>query len=126
MKSDRAYAGEYIYLDNMPFIYEPLSGLFKTMSMAFGDNLRLEDIRRRGMVMSQWEMASVDGVPYLYNEERDTFYRLGNSEVRLSSDEYERKDRQGLVEYPWGEPFRKVVERERRWAAQQQDCERDR
>lgn len=126
MKDERKPAGECIFLDNMPFTYEPLTGSFLSRSLACEESLKLEEVRRRNMVMSHWEVATVDGVPFLYNGDRDTFYRLGNSQVQMTGEEVERKERQGLVAYPWGDAFRKIVQQERVWAERQRDEDMDR
>ena len=88
--------------------------------------MTLEDVRRRGMIMSLLQVVEVRGVPYLYEEKADTFYRLGNTKVRMTGDEFYRQDLQGRVSYPYGDGFRALIARERDYTAGLQRDDRDR
>lgn len=114
-----------VFLDNVQFRYDAEKGLFCCLSLA-SEDVTLEDVRRRGMTLSLYEVTVVRGVPYLYDEKADTLYRLGNVNERLTGDEFEMEDRRGMVSYPYGDAFRTVVLREKENAAGRQHAERDR
>ncbi|HEX2842061.1 hypothetical protein [Hyphomicrobium sp.] len=88
--------------------------------------MTLEEARRKGMTLSLYEVVVVGGVPYLYEEKRDTLYRLGNVNERMTGAEFERQDLQGRASYPYGEAFRAVVQKERECVFGAERCDRDR
>ena len=105
-----------VFLDNIQFRYDPERGLFSCLSIASWD-MTLEEVRRKGVTVSFYEVTVVRGIPYLFDEKADTFYRLGNSNVRMSGDDFYLEELRGMVSYPDGEEFRKVVARERDYMA---------
>jgi len=105
-----------VFLDNIQFRYDPERGLFSCLSIGSWD-MTLEEVRRKGVTVSFYEVTVVRGIPYLFDEKADTFYRLGNSNVRISGDDFYLEDLRGMVSYPDGEEFRKVVARERDYMA---------
>lgn len=103
-----------LFLDNVLFRYDAEKGLFSCLSLA-SEDVTLEEVRRRGMTLSFYEVTVVRGIPYLYEEKADTFYRLGNVKDRMSGAEFELEDLRGVISYPYGEEFRKVVAREKEY-----------
>lgn len=103
-----------VYLDNMPFAYDAQQGVFISSMALSNERLSLEDVRRRGMILSLLEIVTVDGVPFIYLEDRDRLYRLGNRKVEMTGDEFYERERGSsiAVAYPHGEAFRAVVEKE--------------
>lgn len=103
-----------VYLDNMPFAYDVQQGVFISSTALSNERLSLEDVRRRGMILSLLEVVTVDGVPFIYLEERDRLYRLGNRKVEMTGDEFYERERGSSIKvaYPYGEAFRAVVEKE--------------
>lgn len=114
-----------LFLDNVQFRYDAEKGLFCCLSWA-SEDVTLEEVRRRGMTLSLYEVTVVRGIPYLFDERTDILYRLGNVNERLTGDEFEMEDRQGTVSYPYGEAFRDVVRKEKAYATERQWSERDR
>ncbi len=114
---------QVLFLDNMMFAYNVEKGLFSSLSMA-SDDVSLEEVRRRGMTLSLYEVVVVRGIPYLYEEKTDTLYRLGNARERMSGEEFELEDMRGMARYPFGDEFRKVVEREKDYMVQTRDMKR--
>lgn len=106
--------GKVLFLDNMQFRYDVEKGLFASLSLA-SEDVTLEDVRKRGMTLSIYEVVVVRGIPYLYEEKGDTLYRLGNVKERMSGAEFEMEDMRGMAGYPYGEEFRKVVAREKEY-----------
>ena len=111
---------QVLFLDNVMFAYDVEKGLFSCLSLA-SEDMTLEEVRRRGVTMSLYEVVVVRGIPYLYEEKADTFFRLGNVKERMSGEEFELQDLQGRVSYPCGEAFRKVVARERAYVSGERD-----
>lgn len=103
-----------VYLDNMLFAYDARQGVFVSSTALSNERLSFEDIRRRGMILSLLEVVTVDGVPYVYLEERDRLYRLGNSKVEMSGEEFHARERGSSIKvgYPYGAGFRALVEKE--------------
>lgn len=103
-----------IYLDNVLHAYDAHEGVFVPSTALTTECLSLLDVRRRGMIVSMLEVVTVDGVPYIHVEERDRLYRLGNRKEQITGDEFYAGERGSRfkVEYPYGEAFRAVVERE--------------
>lgn len=117
--------GQVLFLDNVEFAFDVDRGLFRCLSIASQD-MTIEDVRRHVMTMSFLQVVSVKGVPYLYAERGDTFYLLGNMNVKMTGDEFEQQLVQGRVSYPYGDAFRAIVQKEKEYVAVMQRGERDR
>lgn len=116
-----------VFLDNMPFSYDAVEGVFKSSSALSDEHLTLQEVRRRGMIMSLYEVAAYDGVPYVYVPDRGMLYRLGNPGIQLSEDAFEIEERGGPRErFPHGEAFRALVEREMKPGERKREAEMDR
>lgn len=114
---------QVLFLDNMMFAYDVEKGLFACLSLA-GNDVTLEEVRRKGMTLSLYEVVVVRGIPYFYEEKADTFYRLGNVKERMSGAEFELEDLRGMASYPYGDEFRKVVAREKEYSVGTRDAQR--
>ncbi len=102
-----------LFLDNMPFAYDAEAGLFVSSTALSDERLSLEEVRRRGMQVSLYEVVTVAGIPYVYVEGRDTLYRLGNGNVQLSGAAFYDHERRGTkIACPHGEAFRTAVAKE--------------
>jgi hypothetical protein len=115
--------GRVLFLDNLMFRYDVEKGLFASLSLA-SEDVTLEDVRRRGMTLSLYEVVVVRGIPYLYEEKADTLYRLGNVKERMSGAEFELEELRGMASYPFGEEFRKVVAREKEYVVGKREAHR--
>lgn len=116
-----------VFLDNMPFSYDAAEGVFKSSSALSDERLTLQEVRRRGMIISLYEVATYDGVPYVYVPGSRMFYRLGNPGVQLSEDELELEERGGPRQvFPHGNAFRELVKKETEPVAPKREQELDR
>jgi hypothetical protein len=102
-----------VFLDNMLFAYDAEIGRFTSATALSEETLTLEEVRRRGMLMSVYEVVTVAGIPYVHVEARDMLYRLGNAKAQLSADAFYEHERRGTeIAYPHGEAFRVAVAKE--------------
>lgn len=117
----------HVFLDNMPFWYDWDLEVFIPSSVLTEERLTIQEVRRRGMVMCVHQVATYDGVPYVFVPEGRMLYRLGHPGIQVSEDEWEIEERGGPRErVPYGEAFRALWRKEMGVVERQQDAEKDR
>lgn len=105
---------QQVFLDNMQFWYDERAGVLVPGSALSDERLSVLEVRERGMIVSMLEVVAVDDVPYVYVEDDDRLYRVGNSKVTMTGDEFYERELGATtkIAYLHGAAFRALMEKE--------------